>query len=360
MTGSGPAGRGSGTTTSPLATAGVPSRAGRGVQDPPAPGPPPEGHATNGSWRRSASGLRGHGRRRVVERVGMPDPAGEPAHDERDDAHQGHDDQAQRPPDPCPHRRSAPPVDGARPAPPRRPYRTGRGRSRAAPALASGRGPARSRPRPPPARDPPRSPSRIRAFEGAKSRLGAVLDAEERRDLVERLLRRTVAAALATRRRDRGRRGLARRRGARRRRGRRRAGPLAQRSRGLNPALQEARGAIDADRLLVLPGRPARRDRPPRSPRSSRPATRPAPRASCSRPTATAAGPTRCCSTRPTSSTRRSAATAGPATPGSRRRPTPRSSRSPDVPRARRRHARRPAAGRGRGRPGARRGRRCD
>ena len=31
------------------------------------------------------------------------------------------------------------------------------------------------------------------------------------------------------------------------------ARPVAQRSRGLNPALQEARGAVDADRLLVLP-----------------------------------------------------------------------------------------------------------
>lgn len=92
----------------------------------------------------------------------------------------------------------------------------------------------------------------VRTFEGAKSRLGAVLDAEERRDLVERLLRRTVAAALATP-------GVAEvvvvspdpevlvvavAAGAR---------PLAQRSRGLNPALQEARAAVSADRLLVLP-----------------------------------------------------------------------------------------------------------
>lgn len=38
----------------------------------------------------------------------------------------------------------------------------------------------------------------VRALEGAKSRLGDVLDAEERRELVERLLRGTVAAALAT------------------------------------------------------------------------------------------------------------------------------------------------------------------
>ena len=38
----------------------------------------------------------------------------------------------------------------------------------------------------------------VRALEGAKSRLGAVLDAEERRDLVEDLLRLAVQAALAT------------------------------------------------------------------------------------------------------------------------------------------------------------------
>jgi 2-phospho-L-lactate guanylyltransferase len=92
----------------------------------------------------------------------------------------------------------------------------------------------------------------VRTFEGAKSRLGAVLDAEERRDLVERLLRRTVAAALATPgvvdvvvvSPDPEVRAVASAAGAR---------PLTQRSRGLNPALQEARAAIDADRLLVLP-----------------------------------------------------------------------------------------------------------
>jgi 2-phospho-L-lactate guanylyltransferase len=38
----------------------------------------------------------------------------------------------------------------------------------------------------------------IRGLEGAKTRLGEVLDPEERRDLVERLLVRTVGAALAT------------------------------------------------------------------------------------------------------------------------------------------------------------------
>ena len=93
----------------------------------------------------------------------------------------------------------------------------------------------------------------VRAFEGAKSRLGAVLDAEERRDLVEAMLRRTVAAALATP----GvievivvspvaeALGVAGAVGAR---------PLPQRSRGLNPALQEARAAAAGERLLILPG----------------------------------------------------------------------------------------------------------
>jgi 2-phospho-L-lactate/phosphoenolpyruvate guanylyltransferase len=93
----------------------------------------------------------------------------------------------------------------------------------------------------------------IRAFEGAKSRLGAVLDAEERRDLVERLLRGTVAAALATPgivevlvvSPDPEVLAVAESAGAR---------GVAQRSRGLNPALQEARAAATGERLLVLPG----------------------------------------------------------------------------------------------------------
>lgn len=38
----------------------------------------------------------------------------------------------------------------------------------------------------------------VRGLEGAKARLGEALDAEERRALVERLLRRTVEAAMAT------------------------------------------------------------------------------------------------------------------------------------------------------------------
>jgi 2-phospho-L-lactate guanylyltransferase len=93
----------------------------------------------------------------------------------------------------------------------------------------------------------------IRSFEDAKSRLGAVLDAEERRDLVERLLRRTVAAALATPgvtevivvSPDRDVLAVAEAAGAR---------PVVQLSRGLNPAILEARAVARGDRLLVVPG----------------------------------------------------------------------------------------------------------
>ena len=128
---------------------------------------------------------------------------------------------------------------------------------------------------------PAPSPSRrtvvipVRAFEGAKSRLGAVLDAEERRDLVERLLRRTVAAALATpgvaevARRLAGPRGPRAGRGGRRP-ARRPSGPAASTPRSRRRATPRPR----ADRLLVLPARPARRLAPRTWPRSSRPATR--------------------------------------------------------------------------------------
>lgn len=93
----------------------------------------------------------------------------------------------------------------------------------------------------------------VRAFEGAKSRLGAVLDAEERHDLVEAMLRRAIAAALATPgvvevivvSPDPEALGVAEAAGAR---------PLLQRSRGLNPALQEARAIALGERLLILPG----------------------------------------------------------------------------------------------------------
>ena len=92
----------------------------------------------------------------------------------------------------------------------------------------------------------------VRAFDGAKSRLGAVLDAEERHDLVERLMRRAIAAALATEgvtevivvSPDPEVLGVAAAAGAR---------PVEQRSRGLNPSLQEARDAATGERLLIIP-----------------------------------------------------------------------------------------------------------
>ncbi len=94
----------------------------------------------------------------------------------------------------------------------------------------------------------------VRALEGAKSRLGAVLDAEERRELVELLLCRTVSAARATAgvdlvaviSPDPDALAAAADAGAE---------PIAQRSSGLNPGLAEARSTLAgrADRLLVLP-----------------------------------------------------------------------------------------------------------
>ncbi len=92
----------------------------------------------------------------------------------------------------------------------------------------------------------------VQAFDHAKSRLGAVLDPEERRDLVEHLLRGTVTAALATPgvvevlvvSPDPEVLALAEASGAR---------PVLQQSRGLNPALHEARAVATGDRLLVLP-----------------------------------------------------------------------------------------------------------
>lgn len=94
----------------------------------------------------------------------------------------------------------------------------------------------------------------VRSLEGAKSRLGAVLDPEERRELVERLLRRTIGAARATAGVDRilvispdpEVAVLAESAGAT---------PLVQQTRGLNRALDEARRHVADDRrLLVLPG----------------------------------------------------------------------------------------------------------
>jgi 2-phospho-L-lactate guanylyltransferase len=92
----------------------------------------------------------------------------------------------------------------------------------------------------------------VQAFEHAKSRLGAALDAEERRDLVEHLLLGTVSAALATPgvlevivvSPDPEVLAMAADAGAR---------TVEQRSRGLNPALQEARAVASGSRLLILP-----------------------------------------------------------------------------------------------------------
>jgi 2-phospho-L-lactate guanylyltransferase len=95
----------------------------------------------------------------------------------------------------------------------------------------------------------------LRALEGAKSRLGEALDAEERRDLVVDLLERTVRAAAATPGIDEvlvvspdpAVLVLAADVGAH---------PLRQVGSGLNAALEEARRAAVADgatALLVLP-----------------------------------------------------------------------------------------------------------
>jgi 2-phospho-L-lactate guanylyltransferase len=84
--------------------------------------------------------------------------------------------------------------------------------------------------------------------------LGEVLDAEERRELVEFLLRRTLGAALgvpgvaivAVVSPDAAALAVARSAGAQ---------PIAQHSSGLNPGLVEAREALAgrADRMMILP-----------------------------------------------------------------------------------------------------------
>jgi 2-phospho-L-lactate guanylyltransferase len=95
----------------------------------------------------------------------------------------------------------------------------------------------------------------IGTLEGAKSRLGETLDAEERRDLVTRLARRTIEAAVTTPGIDETIvvtpddevRGLALEVGAR---------PLRQRGQGLNQGLREGRSEVQAagaGALLVLP-----------------------------------------------------------------------------------------------------------
>jgi 2-phospho-L-lactate/phosphoenolpyruvate guanylyltransferase len=98
----------------------------------------------------------------------------------------------------------------------------------------------------------------VNALDGAKSRLGGSLDAEERQDLVEGLLARTLAVALELQAAgrlsdvlvispDRAVLARASRAGAR---------TLRQRSRGLNPGLVEARDDVaagGAEAVLVLP-----------------------------------------------------------------------------------------------------------
>lgn len=95
----------------------------------------------------------------------------------------------------------------------------------------------------------------VGTLEGTKSRLGGTLDAEERQDLTERLLSRTVAAALAVQdladvlviSPDRDLLRRAANLGAR---------TLRQRSRGLNSGLDEARDDVlagGADAILILP-----------------------------------------------------------------------------------------------------------
>jgi 2-phospho-L-lactate guanylyltransferase len=95
----------------------------------------------------------------------------------------------------------------------------------------------------------------VGTLDGAKSRLGAVLDAEERVDLTLRLARRTIGAAVGTPAvaetivitPDDAIRQLALDLGAR---------PLRQRDGGLNRGIEAARDealATDADAILILP-----------------------------------------------------------------------------------------------------------
>jgi 2-phospho-L-lactate guanylyltransferase len=95
----------------------------------------------------------------------------------------------------------------------------------------------------------------VGTLEGAKSRLGGTLDAEERRDLAARLLDRTVRAVVATPAivetlvitPDDDARSIALEAGAR---------PIRQRGQGLNQGLREARGeavAAGAEAVLVVP-----------------------------------------------------------------------------------------------------------
>jgi len=95
----------------------------------------------------------------------------------------------------------------------------------------------------------------VGSFEGAKSRLGELLDAEERQELVEGFLARTIAAALGADRLadvlvvspDREVLARASDLGAR---------TMRQRSRGLNAGLRDARADVvagGADAVVILP-----------------------------------------------------------------------------------------------------------
>jgi len=95
----------------------------------------------------------------------------------------------------------------------------------------------------------------VSSLDGAKSRLGAVLDAEERRDLVASLVRTTIHAVVSTPgiaetlviTPDDDVRSMALDAGAR---------PIRQRTRGLNDGLREARNealAAGATSVLIVP-----------------------------------------------------------------------------------------------------------
>jgi 2-phospho-L-lactate guanylyltransferase len=95
----------------------------------------------------------------------------------------------------------------------------------------------------------------VGTLEGAKTRLGEMLDAEERRDLVERLLARTVVTAVAVDRLD-DVLVISPDREVLRRAAELGARTLRQRSRGLNRGLAEARADVvagGAKAILVLP-----------------------------------------------------------------------------------------------------------
>jgi 2-phospho-L-lactate guanylyltransferase len=95
----------------------------------------------------------------------------------------------------------------------------------------------------------------VSSLDGAKTRLGEALDAEERRDLVDSFLARTVVAALAVDRLD-DVLVVSPDREVLRRAAELGARTLRQRSRGLNAGLREARTDVvagGAEAILVLP-----------------------------------------------------------------------------------------------------------